>query len=48
MLLALPLAVAPVRTVLAGAAGRGLIPVLGATGRVELVVSVLLLIGLAI
>ena len=48
VLLALPLAVAPVRTVLAGAAGRGLIPVLGATGRVELVVSVLLLIGLAI
>ena len=48
VLLALPLAVAPVRTVLAGAAGRGLIPVLGATGRVELVASVLLLIGLAI
>ena len=48
VLLALPLAVAPVRIVLAGAAGRGLIPVLGATGRVELVASVLLLIGLAI
>ncbi|HEX7352378.1 1,4-dihydroxy-2-naphthoate polyprenyltransferase [Brachybacterium sp.] len=46
VLLALPLAIGPVRTVLGGAAGRDLIPVLGATGRLELVYSVLLLIGL--
>lgn len=46
VLLALPLAIGPVRTVLGGARGRDLIPVLGATGRLELVYSVLLLIGL--
>lgn len=48
VLLALPLAVVPVRLVLAGAAGRALIPVLGGTGRLELVFSLLLLIGLAV
>lgn len=46
VLLALPLALVPVRTVLRGAAGRDLIPVLGATGRLELVFSLLLLSGL--
>ena len=46
VLLALPLAIGPVRTVLGGAAGRDLIPVLGATGRLELVYSLLLLSGL--
>ncbi len=48
VLLALPLAVVPVRLVLAGAAGRALIPVLGGTGRLELVFSLLLLVGLAV
>lgn len=46
VLLALPLAIGPARTVLGGARGRDLIPVLGATGRLELVYSLLLLIGL--
>ncbi|MGP9694007.1 1,4-dihydroxy-2-naphthoate polyprenyltransferase [Brachybacterium sp. AOP25-B2-12] len=48
VLLAVPFAVAPVRAVLRGAAGRDLIPVLGATGRVELVLSVLVLAGLVL
>lgn len=48
VLLALPLAVPPVRTVLRGATGRDLIPVLGATGRLELVFSLLLLVGLVV
>ena len=48
VLLALPLAIGPVRTVLGGAAGRELIPVLGATGRLELVFSLLLLTGLVV
>ena len=39
-LLAVPLALAPVRRVLAGAAGRDLIAVLGATGRLELAYAV--------
>ena len=43
---ALLLALPPIRAVLAGAAGRDLIPVLGATGRLELVYSLLLLSGL--
>lgn len=46
VLLALPLAIGPVQTVLRGAQGKALIPVLGRTGRLELVYSVLLLIGL--
>ena len=48
VLLALPLAIMPARAVLAGAMGRDLIPVLGATGKLELVFSVLLLAGLVI
>ena len=46
VLLAVPLAIGPLRRVRAGAAGRDLIPVLGATGRLELVYSLLLLTGL--
>jgi 1,4-dihydroxy-2-naphthoate polyprenyltransferase len=45
-LAALPLAIAPVRRVLAGEEGRGLIPVLGATGRLQLVFGALLAIGI--
>jgi 1,4-dihydroxy-2-naphthoate octaprenyltransferase len=41
-------AVGPSRRVLAGASGRDLIPVLGATGRVQLVYGALLAVGLAI
>ncbi|OFT50247.1 1,4-dihydroxy-2-naphthoate polyprenyltransferase [Brachybacterium sp. HMSC06H03] len=48
VLLALPLALGPVRKVLGGAMGRDLIPVLGATGRLELVFSLLLLVGLVL
>ena len=48
VLLALPLAVGPVQTVLGGASGRDLIAVLGATGRLELVFSLLLLVGLVL
>ena len=47
-LLAIPLAVRPVRTVLGGATGPRLIPVLGATGRVQLVAGGLLALGLAL
>ena len=47
-LLAIPLAVAPVRAVLGGASGPRLIPVLGATGKVQLAVGVLLAGGLAV
>jgi 1,4-dihydroxy-2-naphthoate polyprenyltransferase len=45
-LAALPLAIVPVRRVLAGEEGRGLIPVLGATGRLQLVFGALLAIGI--
>ncbi len=47
-LLALPLAVRPVRQVLGGARGGALIPVLGATGRLEFVYAVLLGLGFAL
>jgi 1,4-dihydroxy-2-naphthoate octaprenyltransferase len=47
-LLAVPLAVAPVRQVTRGAAGRELIPVLGETGRVQLVLGALLAAGIII
>lgn len=40
-------AVAPVRAVLGGASGAGLIPVLGDTGRVQLVFGLLLAVGLS-
>ncbi|MFC0675823.1 1,4-dihydroxy-2-naphthoate polyprenyltransferase [Brachybacterium hainanense] len=45
VLLALPLAILPARVVLRGASGAGLIPVLGAAGRLELIFSILLLLG---
>ncbi|EYT51046.1 1,4-dihydroxy-2-naphthoate polyprenyltransferase [Brachybacterium muris] len=48
VLLALPFAIIPARTVLRGAAGRDLIPVLGASGKLELLFSLLLLAGLVL
>ena len=47
-LAAVPLAVPPVRKVLAGEEGRGLIAVLGAGGRLQLVYGALLALGLAL
>lgn len=47
-LLAAPLAVPPCRTVLAGAGGPALIPVLGATGRVQMVFGAATTVGLAL
>jgi 1,4-dihydroxy-2-naphthoate octaprenyltransferase len=47
-LAALPLAVPPVRRVLAGEQGKGLIAVLAATGRLQLVFGALLAAGIAI
>jgi 1,4-dihydroxy-2-naphthoate octaprenyltransferase len=46
--LVVALAVAPVRSVLGGAAGRELIAVLGATGKVQLAYGLLMTVGLAI
>ncbi|NAZ86462.1 1,4-dihydroxy-2-naphthoate octaprenyltransferase, partial [Kineococcus indalonis] len=48
VLLAAPLAVRPLRTVLGGAAGRDLIPVLKDTGLLELAAGALLGLGLAL
>jgi 1,4-dihydroxy-2-naphthoate octaprenyltransferase len=47
-LLALPLAVKPIRTVLGDASGRDLLPVLGATGRLQLAVGILLALGIVL
>ena len=47
-LAAIPLAVRPVRSVLGGATGAALIPVLGATGRLQLAWGLLVTIGLAL
>ncbi len=47
VLAATPLAVLPVQAVLRGAWGPGLVPVLGATGRLELLFALLLGLGLA-
>jgi 1,4-dihydroxy-2-naphthoate octaprenyltransferase len=47
-LLSVVAAVPPVRQVLSGAAGRDLITVLGATGRLQLVFGLLLTIGVAL
>jgi 1,4-dihydroxy-2-naphthoate octaprenyltransferase len=47
-LAALPLALAPVQQVRAGAAGRALIGALGGTGRLQLAFGALLTVGLAI
>jgi 1,4-dihydroxy-2-naphthoate octaprenyltransferase len=46
--LALPLAIPPVRRVFAGEQGKGLIAVLGATGRLQLAFGALLAIGIAV
>jgi 1,4-dihydroxy-2-naphthoate octaprenyltransferase len=46
--LAVPLAIGPVRAVLGGATGRNLIPVLGATGRLQLAWGLLVTIGLVL
>ena len=46
--LALPLAAAPMRRIAGGAVGHALVPVLGDTGRLQLVYGVLLTIGLAV
>jgi 1,4-dihydroxy-2-naphthoate polyprenyltransferase len=45
-LLAAPLAIPPVRATLGGVRGRALIPALGAIGRLEIVWSILLTVGL--
>ena len=45
---AAPFAVAPVRAVVSGATGRALIPVLGATGRLQLAYGAAMAIGLVI
>ena len=47
-LAAMPLAIPPSRTVLGGAAGPDLIPVLGATGRLQLAFGVAVSVGLAL
>lgn len=47
-LLALPAAVRPVRAVLGGASGAALIPVLGDTGRLQMVIGALTTVGLAV
>ena len=48
VVVAAPLAAAPVRTVLRGARGRDLIAVLGATGRLQMAYGVLAAVGLAL
>ena len=47
-LASIPVALFPVRTVLGGATGATLIPVLGATGRTHLVYGALLAVGVAL
>ncbi len=47
-LLAMPLAVRPVRIVRSDAQGRALLPVLGATGRLQLVVGLLVVVGIVV
>ncbi|MGZ4725129.1 MAG: 1,4-dihydroxy-2-naphthoate polyprenyltransferase, partial [Ilumatobacteraceae bacterium] len=47
-LLGLLVAVAPIRLVRGGAEGRQLVPVLGATGRTQLAVGILVAVGLAL
>ena len=47
-LLASPLAVGPVQAVRSGASGRDLVPVLSATGRLQLVVGVLVVLGVVV
>jgi len=45
---AIPLAIGPIRSVLGGASGAALIPVLGATGKLQLAWGLLVTIGLAL
>ena len=47
-LLAFPMAYNPIRSIVSGDEGQSLIPVLGATGRLEMVYGLLLVIGLSI
>lgn len=47
-LLAVPFAIAPVRRVLSGASGAALIPVLGDTGRLQLIWGIAATVGLAV
>jgi 1,4-dihydroxy-2-naphthoate polyprenyltransferase len=47
-LVAVPLAIRPVRSVLGGATGGALIPVLGETGKLQLAWGLLVTIGLAL
>jgi 1,4-dihydroxy-2-naphthoate polyprenyltransferase len=47
-LVAVPLAIRPVRAVLGGASGAALIPVLGETGRLQLAWGLLVTVGLAL
>lgn len=47
-LLAVPLAVRPMRSVVGAAAGAALVPVLGDTGRVQLAAGILFAVGLAL
>ena len=47
-LLSAPLALPPLRRVRGGAVGRDLVPVLAATGKLQLVYGVLLALGLAL
>jgi 1,4-dihydroxy-2-naphthoate octaprenyltransferase len=48
VLVAVPLVVSPVRLVLSGAQGRSLLPVLGATGRLQIAAGVLLALGIVL
>jgi 1,4-dihydroxy-2-naphthoate octaprenyltransferase len=45
-LVALPIALGPIRRVMGGAGGRDLIPVLGDTGRTQLAFGLLLAVGI--
>ncbi len=47
-LVAIPLAIGPIRSVLGGASGAALVPVLGATGKLQLAWGLLVTIGLAL
>jgi 1,4-dihydroxy-2-naphthoate polyprenyltransferase len=48
VLVAAPLAAAPARVVMSGAQGRALLPVLGATGRLQIAVGALLALGIVL
>jgi len=47
-LVALALAVAPIRLVLGGTQGKGLLPVLAATGRIQIALGALLVVGILV